>query len=398
MSIANGVGGLLQDYEKFAGDGTVRRFVVIDREGQVAWLFKDLTDRHWDFIVPLKRNVTGPNAEFRELTDWSPYGTSGDEVRGGVLRLNDSRTRDEVIDVRVVGRKRHRTGKIAWYATRADAEDFSDATILDLYFARWPLQELVFRDGNGRVHLGAHHGYGKMKIDNVAVIDKIDKLDSRARRLEGQIEKLEGRCDELLIGCKEHDALIVEKADQLDGLRTSLDAALTTKEAGSPSFARDYATVQELERDLTGLRANKSEQKLALLDLGHRIAQTEASTRRTESERARLEQRRQIFTVDTELDQAMTAFKITFMNLCSVFMRRYLGGRSFEIDTLIRGIFSLPGERVRTPTRETIRIWYQPRDRELMPLVEAACKQLTARGLVRDKRRLSFEVVERPDA
>ncbi len=53
-------------------------------------------------------------AAFEDLSDWVPYGEAGDEVRGGTLRLTDSRTPDELIDVRVVGHRRHRTGNVAW--------------------------------------------------------------------------------------------------------------------------------------------------------------------------------------------------------------------------------------------------------------------------------------------
>ena len=103
-----------------------------------------------------------------------------------------------------------------------------------------------------------------------------------------------------------------------------------------------------------------------------------------------------IFTVDTELDEIITAFKLTFMCLCKQLMNRYLGTR-VEIDTLIRGVLTLPDERVLTRGVETIRIFRQARERELMPRVEEACRLLTARALRRDKRVLRFEVVDAPE-
>ncbi len=103
---------------------------------------------------------------------------------------------------------------------------------------------------------------------------------------------------------------------------------------------------------------------------------------------------------DTDEDEAIDVvawyLELTFMNLCGAFMHLYLGGRSLQLDTQIRGVLTLPGDRVRTRTTETIRIWRQPRDRQLMPLVGRACELLTERKLVRDKRRLRFELVDRP--
>ncbi len=90
----------------------------------------------------------------------------------------------------------------------------------------------------------------------------------------------------------------------------------------------------------------------------------------------------------------MTAFKLTFMNLCGVFMTDYLGCQ-MQLDTLIRSVLTLPGERVRTATTETVRIWRQPRDRKVMPLVELACQRLNAKGLRRGERVLRFELADR---
>jgi len=43
-----------------------------------------------------------------------------------------------------------------------------------------------------------------------------------------------------------------------------------------------------------------------------------------------------------------------------------------------------------------IRIYRQPRDREYMPLLEEACRLLTAKRLVRNKRRQVYEVIDKP--
>ena len=67
-----------------------------------------------------------------------------------------------------------------------------------------------------------------------------------------------------------------------------------------------------------------------------------------------------------------------------------------ELDTLIRAVFTLPGERVVAARTETIRIYRHPRDEQVMKLVEQACRLLTSKRLVRDSRRLIYEVVEPP--
>lgn len=69
-----------------------------------------------------------------------------------------------------------------------------------------------------------------------------------------------------------------------------------------------------------------------------------------------------------------------------------------ETETLIAHVLTLPGQRVVTRTTQTIQIWRQPRERRPMDAVERACERLTAKGLVRDKHKLRFEVVDKPEA
>ena len=187
VSVPREVVSLLDTYEQMAGAGTARRVVVIDREGHAAWLFKLLDARGWHYIVPLRSQVTGPNARFEGLTDWAASEQfPSDQVREGWLSLNDSRPKQGPVRVRVIARRRHRTDKVAWFATNAPAEAFRPDDVLRLYFDRWPLQEHRFRDGNGRVGLDRHHGYGRMKVDNVALIDRREKLLGQLRRLADQ--------------------------------------------------------------------------------------------------------------------------------------------------------------------------------------------------------------------
>jgi len=394
-SLPKAVGGLLDSYESIAGPDTAQRLVVMDREGHAAWLLKELRDRDWDFIVPLRQSSVDKPERFCELTDWVPYKDKGDEVRGGRLELNDSKAPDESLQVRVVGRKRRRTGKVAWYATLADAEAFSDPTVLDLYFARWPLQELVFRDGNGRVHLGAHYGYGRRKVDNVAVLDRLDKIQGYTRKLDIRVKKGQQNAQALRAEVTEKSLAINRVSERLDALRAELDASVAQGRAGTATFKERYASARALESWLASNRNDVASQAEDAVVLERKVKTARSRRKSLQDEQAILDSRRRIFTVDVELDELMTAFKLTFMNLCGVLMTQYLG-KQMQLDTLIRGILTLPGERVRTPTTETIRIYRHERDRQLMPLVEAACQKLTEQEMVRDKRRLRFEVVDRP--
>ncbi len=391
------VPNLLRSYAEVAGDQTVRRLVVCDREGHSVAFMRALAAAGWQFIIPLRKSVTGPSATFSDQTEWMPYKDAGDEVRGSKLVLNDSSDRDHPLIVRVIERRRHRTQKkIEHYATSVAPEELPDAVVLDTYFERWPNQEHRFRDGNGRVHLDAHHGYGKLKVDNVAVLDRLDQLAGQIRRLDADVVRIEEQArdnDTELAGLR--DALATA-GPKIEADRKKLDDAMAGNHTMNAELRRIYASAKHWEPWLEDTRHKVvlAERRAAEADR-KRIAAKEGRARKL-ADRDRLEAKTEIFTVDVALDQVCTALKLAFMNLAAMFMSRYLPGPRFQLDTLIRGILTLPGERVRTPQTETVRIYRADRDTELMARVEEACRRLTAKQLVRGRRRLIFELIEPP--
>ncbi|MEZ4240360.1 MAG: hypothetical protein R3F59_30245 [Myxococcota bacterium] len=394
VALPSQVAGMLLAYEKHAGEGTARRVVVIDREGHTVALFKALHPQ-WGFIVPLKNNVLGPRARFEEVGPWTPYGAGPDAVCDGFLWLNDNRPGEEPLRIRVVGRRRHRTNKVAWFGTMEPAEAVPAADVIRLYFERWPAQEHVFRDGNGLVGLDVHHGYGKRKVDNVAVLDRLERLTVQVARCDARAAAHEAQASDLRAEAELLQEALDRSVPLIEQDRAAWEAALERGDELTDDERSQYATLRiwdEWVRDTRQQAAAVSE----------RLQEAEASAAKVassrEKKRAEIEQfegRRQIFTVDVELDELMTAYKLTFMNLAKRLMRRYLD-LPLELETLIEAVLTLAGERARTETTETIRIYRHPRDKKVMDAVSRACERLTARGLRRGDRALVFEMVDQP--
>jgi hypothetical protein len=395
VSLPGQIQGLLRRWEELAGEGTARRMIVMDREAHAVWLFKAL-DPRWLYIVPLRTSVTGPTARFEELGEWAPYGESGDRTREGYLWLNDSRKGEKALRVRVVGRKRHRTGKVAWYATNTAQDQFGASAVIDLYFKRWPAQEHVFRDGSGRVGLNVHHGFGRRQVGNVAVLDRMEQLEGQIRKHEAAQAQALSRAAEVAEQHQDHAAAVAAVEARLDEIQQGTDEAVAAKGTETRHFRNDYQTSRVFQTHLPAMRAKAAELTAEHDHLADLAASANQATQTAKAELERRAAQTRIFTIDVELDQIMTAFKLTFMNLAIYFMAHYLGGKKVQLDTLIRAVLTLPGERVRTSTTETIRIYRQARDREFMPLVEEACRLLTAKRLTRNKRRLIYHVVDHP--
>jgi len=384
---------LLAAYEEIAGPGTVERMVVMDREACAVGLMKELAQRGWEFVIPLKGSVTGPKAQFEEVGDWSAFPGTEDEMCSGYLRLNDSKDRANPLRVRVVARRRHRTGKVAWFATLASPETLSEADVLNAYFERWPLQEQRFRDGNGRVHLDAHHGCGKRKVDNVSVIGRRDLLKAQQERLDERLGRLRPELTEAEAWCGVLRQAIDETRPKIEEDRAAFDVAMAE---GADDLEARHAELEVWRGWLDRRRDELQQVAGQVAELHRKVTACEARRAAKQLERDNLAHQQRIFTVDLELDQLMTALRITFMNLCGLLMNRYLPGPSLQLDTLIRGVLTLPGERVRTSKTETIRLFRRGRDAALMERVEEACRRLTAKELQRDGRTLRFELVEPP--
>lgn len=401
-SLPQQVLGLLARWEKAAGAGTARRLLVVDRECHSAALFKALDEAGVLFIVPVRRSSAGPTARWEELGPWEPLDVAtpdGPELREAKLWLNDSKARNQPLQLRAITRRRGADDDGATWATNAPHEEFAGRDILRLYGSRWAHQEHVFRDANGAVGLDAHHGYGKHKVTNVAVVDRLERLQGKIKRANGALEPLRTSLRE----AEQAEKVQAAVNDRVEARRAAELAALGRQiQRNGPETAENlerYQAVQAYERALPLMRAQLQTWRDESRRCREEIAALEADIAQCTASHAAWEHRTEIYTVDVELDEIMTAYKLSFLNLAHLLMRDYLDV-NWQVDTLIRSVLTLPGERHRTASTETVRIYHQPRDPAAMRAVELACERLNALQLTRgedEKRRhLRFELEPLP--
>jgi transposase len=398
-SVPRQVSELLQQVESAIGEGTTERLVVLDRESHAVWLFKELDAGGWQYIVPLRSSVMGPRARFENLGEWQPYGTDGDTTREGWLWLNDSRAGEGPLRHRVVARKRHRTGKVAWYATNTTVEQFDATAVIDSYFARWPLQEHVFRAGNGRVGLNVHHGYGKKKVTNVTVVSTLDKLSGKLKRCETELEQTIVNRDALTTMYDDWVATEVDLREMREQVSAEMEQRVASENVVDAKLIECYTELARLQRWLDEARDELLRVVPKLDKAKERVHALEGRRMRLQLEQEKKRGHTRIFTVDTELDEIMTAYKMTFMNLAKRLMDTHMK-EPMELDELIRAVMTLPGERVSSASMETIRIYRQARDSRVMTAVERACASFNelklTRGPDEKPKQLRFELVDAP--
>jgi hypothetical protein len=83
-------------------------------------------------------------------------------------------------------------------------------------------------------------------------------------------------------------------------------------------------------------------------------------------EEKRIRDKDKVYRIDVELDQIMTCFKMTFVNLCSLFLTKCMDHERFELQTLSESIFQLDGEAFVSEKEKTIEFEMNPKEPALM--------------------------------
>ncbi len=83
-------------------------------------------------------------------------------------------------------------------------------------------------------------------------------------------------------------------------------------------------------------------------------------------EERRIRDKDKVYRIDTELDQIMTCFKMSFINLCSLFLTKCMGHEKYELLTLFESIFQLEGTAFVDSEKKVIELEMNPKEPELM--------------------------------
>jgi hypothetical protein len=91
-------------------------------------------------------------------------------------------------------------------------------------------------------------------------------------------------------------------------------------------------------------------------------------------EKRRIRDKDKVYRIDTELDQIMTCFKMSFINLCSLFLTKCMSHEKYELLTLFESIFQLEGTAFLDSEKKVIELGMNSKEPELMrKLNKARC-------------------------
>ena len=355
--------GMISELTKHFDDPqvSVRRILVIDGGGNSVKAMRAFQGSEENFITILDKNQV-KERRFKHRHKPTRYRFGEAELIDCRIELRDSADKDYLFESRAVI-VRWDNGRESVLVTDIPRELLDGSEVTKRYFDRWPMQEKRFRDAKGALNIHRIVGYGKrvenydsMKEKHTKLRRSIARLRKKLRVPLSEIEEIEHKLKELYL----KERTLREKSKVEQGSRL-LSAA-------------DEKQLKEYEKEIARfLRSQKSVEK----DYKEDFARLRKDT--TEAERIRLKDK--VYRIDTELDQLMTCFKLSFANLCSLLLSECMNNARYETLTLFESIFQLNGHSEFTETEKLIELERNPKEHKVMEAVDECMKRLNEKGI-----------------
>ena len=309
-----------------------------------------------NFITILDKNQV-TERKFKYLKNKKRYKYGDADIVDCKIELIDSLEKDYICELRAV--------IISWDNGRESvlvsdiSTDLLDASeIVKRYFDRWPMQEKRFRDEKSGINIHRIVGYGKkledynkMKEKHVELCQKIKKIKLELKKPLKRINELK---NELKVMCKQ-ERILREKSKIEIGKRKS-------------DNQKNVEMLKKVEFQI--LKNIRNQNKIKKED-SNNFNKLEKLMK--EKERIRVKDK--IYKIDTELDQIMTCFKLSFANLCSYFLKECMNNEKYELLKLFESVFQLKGKAVITE-KKLIHLQENKKEPSLMVKMQKVLKKL----------------------
>ena len=336
----------------------VRRILVMDGGGNSVKTMRAFGDSDENFITILDKNQV-KERRFKHLGRKERYRYGNATLVDCQIELADSSESGYIYQTRAVVVK-WGNGRESVLLTDIPSDLLDASEITKRYFDRWPYQEKRFRDV--KIPLSIHRvvGYGKKIEADERMKEKYAKtrksVNQLRRKLKGSLVQLEGI---------ERDLVELDRRERR--LRESSKLELGKRILG----AADRDELKECEREINRLLRQQKE-----IEREHKDEFKKLREKTKEAERIRFKTK--VYRIDTELDQIMTCFKLSFANLCSLLLSECMDNERYEILTLFESFFDLDAIATKTESEKLIKLHKNPKDTVHMETLKECLKKLNS--------------------
>jgi len=324
----------------------VNRIIVFDAGGNGVQTLRGFNDSDEYYITILDENQT-KERKFKHKRLETQYEYGNAKLIDCQIELIDTDEKNYIYESRAVI-VNWDNGRKAVIITDIPRELLDESEVVKKYFDRWPLQEKIFREEKSSVEIHRVSGHG-IKMESY------DKMVERHRQICETITHLKFKLKAPLMEINAIEAQLIDLYPQEKILREKSMIVKGERILDDP----DAFCLKEYESQI-----NRCIREKAKIEKEHK-ADFEKLKKNMEEEK-RLRDKDKVYRVDVELDQIMTCFKMSFVNLCSFFLIKCFEGEKFELLTLMESIFELDGSVSVSDDRKIIDIEMNPKEPDLM--------------------------------
>jgi hypothetical protein len=366
----------IEDYLKaISSDGKVNRVMVMDSAANGVSTLRSIADSDYYFITLLDENQINPR-KFKHIQPPVRYEHGDADLSECVIELIDSKEPDYIFECRGIIIDWDK-GKRTVAVTNLPTQIIDGSGVVKSYFDRWPLQELQFRSMKSAASIHRVMGYGKKKIPDENMREKqgqvrkgIDKICSELEDVLDEIEKL--KQDLALLYKKER--MLKEKTIIEDGERGGKADILSALEICQKEINRIKRSTNKLKKP-----------HKAKID----------KLQKLRKEWKRIQGKDYVYVVDVELDQLITCFRMSFVNICSFFLSHCIKDGKMELQTLIQSFFMLSGSVTETKSERVITLNRNLKESDMMEKLGFSLDVLNSFNIMNiDGKKYSFNLCD----
>ncbi len=332
------------------------RALIIDGGGNSVRTLRAFSKSEHHYVTILDTNQI-QERKFKHPSPAEAYRYGEASLTDCRIELLDSAETGYIYESRAI-RVRWDNGKECCLVTSISGKVFDASEVVKAYFDRWPLCEKQYAMMKASVCFHKVVGYGKKLVDDEKMIERIDKCESV---LESLKEELKIPLSRIAVKQEELQLLFEEE--------TGLKEKSRVKDGKRIQSRKNRETLNACQR-----RINKIQREIKKTE--EPCKARFAVLRKKSKEYSRIQNKREVYHVDVELDQLLTSFRLSFANLLAFLAKEILGDLSVEMNTLVQSILFLSGTVEQFPDRRRINIDRNEKDPKFMDTLSRGLQKL----------------------
>lgn len=341
---------------------SIKRILVFDGGGNAVKTLRSFHESDDYYITILDDNQVN-GRKIKHIQQRTRYQHGNANLFDCKIELKASVEKDYILECRAINIEWD-NGKRSVLITNIPHEILDASEVTKKYFDRWPCQEKQFRNAKSGVNIHRIVGYG-MKIENYTrmeerhgkVCETISQLQLKLAKPLDELRQL----DDVLAPLYARERILHERSEISDGKR--IIAPVDSVEL------HDIETqIRRYQRQKNIVKGNYKEDFKQL----KQCLKEEKGTRNKEK----------VYKIDIELDQITTCFKMSFINLCSLFLTKCMDNERFELAKMFESIFQLNGSSFIEGDKKFIRLERNSKEPKLMEKIEKSLQILSSMNII----------------